>query len=145
MDNLLTWNPIEEKFIMYIMKNGKKSLARKLLNKTFIEIKKKWQKQPSIIFQKAIENVMPKIEVRPKRVGWSIYQVPQKVQPKKQLLLASKWILEATNGNKWKSFSQKLSVELVDAASETGNAIKKKIEMYKMAEANKVFARFASL
>jgi small subunit ribosomal protein S7 len=140
----ITTNPGLEKFINYIMLDWKKSLARKLLNDTFEEIKSKGQKNPSSIFDRALENVMPKIEVRPKRVGWSIYQVPQEVKPKRQLFLAAKWILESVRSKKWTSFSKLLASELIDAANETGNAVKKKLDVYKMADANKAFARFAN-
>jgi small subunit ribosomal protein S7 len=133
-----------EKFINYIMLDGKKSLARKLLDDTFAEIKAKGQKDPKAIFDKALENIMPKIEVRPKRVGGSIYQVPQEVEQKRQLFLASKWIIDSARSKKGASFSKFLANELIEAANETGTAFKKKLEVYKMAEANKAFARFAN-
>lgn len=136
--------PLFEKFINYVMLDWKKSLAIKLVNETFEEIKAKWQKNPKSIFDKAIENVMPKIEVRPKRVWGSIYQVPQEVKQKRQLFLASKWIIDSARARKWTSFPKALSTELIEAANETGNAFKKKLEVYKMAEANKAFARFAN-
>jgi small subunit ribosomal protein S7 len=91
-----------------------------------------------------MENVMPKIEVRPKRVWGSIYQVPQEVKAKRQLFLAARWILDAVRAKKGTSFSVLLASELIDAANETGNAVKKKLDVYKMAEANKAFARFAN-
>jgi small subunit ribosomal protein S7 len=86
---------------------------------------------------------MPKIEVRPKRVGGSIFQVPQEVKAKRQVFLASKWIIDSARSKKGASFSQFLANELIEAANETGNAFKKKLDVYKMAEANKAFARFA--
>jgi small subunit ribosomal protein S7 len=132
-----------DKFINYIMLDGKKSLARNLLDEAFAEIKAKGQKDPKAIFDKALENVMPKIEVRPKRVGGSIYQVPQEVEPKRQLFLAAKWIIDSARSKKGASFSKFLANELIEAANETGNAFKKKLDVYKMAEANKAFARFA--
>ena len=133
------------KFINYIMQDGKKSLAIQLLNETFEEIKSKGQKDPEGIFMKAMENVMPKIEVRPKRVGGSIYQVPQEVKAKRQLFLAAKWILDSVRAKKGVGFSKLLATELIDAANEWGNAVKKKLDVYKMAEANKAFARFARM
>ncbi len=132
------------KFINYIMLDWKKSLAIKLMDETFEEIKKKWQKDPKAIFFKALENVMPKIEVRPKRVGWSIFQVPQEVKPKRKMFLASKWIIGSARSKKGANFSRFLAWELIEAANETWNAFKKKLEVYKMAEANKAFARFAN-
>lgn len=142
---IINWkDKLVDKFVNYIMKDGKKSLALKLLDETFEEIKAKWQKNPESVFSKALENVMPKIEVRPKRVWGSIYQVPQEVKNRRQLFLAARWILDAARSKKWIKFSKALSVELIDAANETGSAVKKKLEVYKMAEANKAFARFAS-
>ncbi|QFR38692.1 30S ribosomal protein S7 [Candidatus Gracilibacteria bacterium 28_42_T64] len=133
-----------EKFINYIMLDGKKSLAIRILDDTFAEIKAKGQKDPKGVFDKALENIMPKIEVRPKRVGGSIFQVPQEVNQKRQLFLASKWIIDSARSKKGANFSKFLANELIEAANETGNAFKKKLDVYKMAEANKAFARFAN-
>ena len=134
---------ILNKFTNYVMLDGKKSLALALMDDTFKEIKQKGQKDPKGIFMKALENIMPKIEVRPKRVGGSIYQVPQEVKAKRQLFLASKWIIDSARSKKGASFPKFLAAELIEAANETGNAFKKKLDVYKMAEANKAFARFA--
>jgi len=143
--SIILWkDSLVDKFINYIMKEWKKALAIRLLDETFEEIRAKWQKKPEEIFLKALENVMPKIEVRPKRVWGSIYQVPQEVKSRRQLFLAARWILDSAKDKKWINFSKALAVELIDAANETGNAVKKKLEVYKMAEANKAFARFAS-
>jgi len=144
MKIILGKDPLIDKFVNYIMKDGKKSLALGLINDTFSQIEAKGQKKPLEIFQKALENVMPKIEVRPKRVGGSIYQVPQEVKSKRQLFLAARWILDSARGKKGVDFAKALAAELIDAANETGNAVKKKLEVYKMAEANKAFARFAN-
>lgn len=133
-----------DKFVNYVMLDGKKSLAKKIMDDTFEEIKAKGQKNPQAIFDKAIENIVPKIEVRPKRVWGSIYQVPQEVKSKRQLFLAAKWLIDAARSKKGASFSKFLAIELIEAANETGSAYKKKLEVYKMAEANKAFARFAN-
>jgi len=135
---------IYDKFINYVMLDGKKTVALKIMKDTFEVIKSKGQKDPMAIFIKAIENIMPKIEVRPKRVWGSIYQVPQEVNAKRQLFLASKWIIDASRKKKGTQFSKFLANELIDAANESGDAFKKKLEVYKMAEANKAFARFAN-
>lgn len=132
------------KFTNYIMLEWKKSLAIELMEKTFEDIKNRGQKDPKAIFFRALENVMPKIEVRPKRVWGSIYQVPQEVKPTRQLFLAAKWIIKVARSKKWGSFTKFLATELIDAANETWDSVKKKIEVYKMAEANKAFARFAN-
>ena len=133
-----------DKFTNYVMLDGKKSLAKKIMADTFEEIKNKGNKTPSAILDKALENVMPRIEVRPKRVWGSIYQVPQEVAQKRQVFLASKWLIEAARSKKGTSFSKFLAIELIEAANETGTAFKKKLEVYKMADANKAFARFAN-
>jgi len=132
------------KFTNYVMLDGKKSLARKLMEETFAQIEAKGQKNPQAIFFKALENIMPRIEVRPKRVGGSIYQVPQEVKPKRQLFLAAKWIIGAARSKKGGEFPRFLAAELIEAANETGTAFKKKLDVYKMADANKAFARFAN-
>ena len=143
MSNVKT-EALLEKFTNYVMLHGKKSLAIRLMNETFEIIKSKGHKDPKAIFFRALENVMPKIEVRPKRVWGSIYQVPQEVKSKRQVFLASKWILDAARKKKGANFPVLLAGELIDAANETGDAVRKKLEVYKMAEANKAFARFAS-
>lgn len=132
------------KFTNYVMLQGKKSLARQIMQETFAEIETKGQKNPQAIFFKALENVMPRIEVRPKRVGGSIFQVPSEVKPKRQLFLAAKWIIESARSKKGAAFSKFLAGELIEAANESGTAFKKKQDVYKMAEANKAFARFAN-
>lgn len=132
------------KFINYVMKEGKKYLALKIVSNAFEAIKAKGHANPEEIFDKALENVMPKIEVRPKRVGGSIYQVPQEVKPKRSLALAARWILASARAKSGAEFHVFLANELIEASQETGNAVKKKLEVYKMADANKAFARFAS-
>ena len=105
--------------------------------------KEKGHKNPEEILDKAFENVMPRIEVRPRRMGGSIYQVPTDVKPTRQFQLASKWILDACKSKKGRSFSEFLVQEIIENASVNGSAVKKKLEVYRNAEANKVNARFA--
>ncbi len=132
------------KFTNYVMLDGKKALAKRIMQDTFEEIKAKGQKNPEGIFFKALENIMPRIEVRAKRVGGSVFQVPSEVKPKRQLFLAAKWIIASARSKKGADFSKFLAAELIEAANESGNAFKKKLDVYKMAEANKAFARFAN-
>lgn len=132
------------KFANYVMRSGKKYLALKIITNAFESIKAKGHANPEEVFEKALENVMPRIEVRPKRVGGSIYQVPQEVKPGRQLALAIRWILASARAKSGAEFSVFLANELIEASQETGNAVKKKLEVYKMAEANKAFARFAN-
>jgi small subunit ribosomal protein S7 len=135
---------IYDKFVNFVMLDGKKTVAIKIMDDTFEIIKSKGQKDPMGVFNKALENLLPKIEVRPKRVWGSIYQVPQEVNTKRQVFLASKWIIDAARKKKGTQFSKFLANELIDAANESGDAFKKKLDVYKMAEANKAFARFAN-
>ena len=106
------------KFVNYVMKCGKRHLALKLIGNAFEIIKSKGHKSPEEVFEKAIENIMPKIEVRPKRVGGSIYQVPQEVSVKRQLALASRWILDSARSKKGITFSSALAQELIEASEE---------------------------
>lgn len=139
-----TQNERLQKFTNYVMKSGKKTLAYKILNNTFDILREKGYTNPEEVFDKAIDNTMPKIECRPKRVGGAIYQVPMDVPPGRSFALASRWILGAARGKSGNDFSKFLAQEFIDAATETGVAIKKKLDVYKMAEANKAFARFAN-
>ena len=139
-----TQNDRLSKFVNYVMKEGKKTLANKLINATFDILRQKGYTNPEEVFDKALDNVMPKIECRPKRVGGSIYQVPIEVPPGRSFALASRWILAAARGKSGKDFSVFLAQEFIDAATETGVAVKKKLDVYKMAEANKAFARYAN-
>jgi small subunit ribosomal protein S7 len=133
----------KQKFINYIMQGGKKHLARNLLEDALDIVRERGNKDPDAIMDKAFENIMPRVEVRPKRIGGAIFQVPGDVMPKRQFFLASKWIKESAQARKGTPFAQALATELIEASQETGNAFKKKLDVYKNAEANKVNARFA--
>lgn len=135
----------KQKFTNYIMQAGKKKLAQQLLDDAFAIIKEKGNKDPEALFDKAFENVVPHVEVRPRRIGGAIFQVPGDVAPRRQLFLASKWIKEAAQSKKGTPFAKALALELIDASQETGVAFKKKLDVYKNAEANKVNARFARM
>lgn len=132
-----------QKFTNYIMQGGKKHLARNLLGEAFKIMKERGNKEPEAVMEKAFENVMPRVEVRPKRIGGAIFQVPGDVLPKRQFFLASKWIRESAQAKKGTPFAEALATEFIEASQETGNAFKKKLDVYKNAEANKVNARFA--
>lgn len=135
--------PLQEKFINYIMDGGKKTIARKIFADTMEEIVKKGSKNSQQVFERAIENTKPSMEVRPKRIGGGIYQIPIEVKPKRQMMLAFRWILDAARSKKGSAMSKRLSQELLDAANQTGAAIKKKEDTHKMAAANKAFAHYA--
>ena len=130
------------KFTNAIMLDGKKTVAEKIINESFTNIQTKTGEAPMSIFNKAIENVKPLVEVRSRRVGGATYQVPVEVKNNRSQALAIRWIVSAVRNRKEKSMTKKLSSELLDAAANKGSAIKKREDTHKMAEANKAFAHF---
>lgn len=136
--------PLQERFINTMMMQGKKSTARRILREAFIEIGKDGKgADPERVFEKAIENVKPNMEVRPKRIGGAVYQIPVEVKANRQLSLTFRWIINAARGIKGKPMAKKLSSVLLEASTGTGPAVKKKDDMHRMADANKAFAHFA--
>jgi len=131
------------KFINYLMKGGKKSIATKILYQSLDIIKQKTKKNPLEIFQKAVENISPSVEVRSRRIGGANYQIPFPTNEERRFVLASRWIIEAAKKRKGHSMSEKLAQELLEASDKQGAAIKKKEDTHRMAEANKAFAHFA--
>jgi len=132
-----------EKFINYIMLDGKKTTARRIFNDSMEIIKSRGYAKPRETFEKAIRNVQPSLEVRAKRIGGSVYQIPVEVQTKRQMALAFRWILNAARDKKGSPLARRLADELVEACEGTGTAIKKKEDTFKMAQANKAFAHLA--
>lgn len=130
------------KLINQIMRQGKKSIARKIVYEAFEIINKK-KKDPKEIFEKALENAAPLLEVKPKRVGGATYQVPREVKGERRLALAMRWIIDGAKTKKGKPMKEKLAEELLLAANNEGSAIKKKENIHRMAEANRAFAHFA--
>ncbi len=136
--------PLLERFINTMMMRGKKSVSRRILHDAFIEIGKQGSGQdPERVFDKAIENVIPNMEVRPKRIGGAVYQIPVEVKANRQISLAFRWIIAAARGVKGKPMAKKLSIVLVEAAAGAGPAVKKRDDVHRMAQANKAFAHFA--
>lgn len=135
-------NVYVQSFINRVMRRGKKSLATRLVYEAFDLIEERTKKNPLEIFEQAIKNVSPVMEVKPRRVGGATYQVPMEVPPERQFALATRWILMAAKARSGKTFSQKLADELLDAANNTGNAIRRREETHKMAEANRAFSHF---
>ncbi len=131
------------KFINHVMSKGKKDVARKVVYKALERIKEGEKKDPVEIFDNAIYNVSPTMEVRSKRVGGATYQVPMKVNKKRSVSLAMRWIIETAKSKKGKPMDRKLFEELVSASKNEGEAIKKKENMHKMAKANRAFAYLA--
>lgn len=131
------------RFINYLMKDGKKSTVEKVLYDSFDEIQKNTKEEPLAVFEKAITNASPLMEVISKRVGGANYQVPREVRPERKFFLACNWIINAAKSKKGKPMKYKLAEELVAASKNEGVAIKKKQDMHRMAEANRAFAHFA--
>lgn len=131
------------KFINYIMLNGKKTIAQSIVYGAFDIIKTKENKDPLEVFNLAINNASPIIEVRSKRIGGSNYQIPVEVRDVRKFLLASRWIIDSARSKKGKPMKERLAEELLLAANNEGNAVKKREDVHKMAEANKAFAHFA--
>ena len=125
------------------MKCGKKSTARKIFYGSFDILQEKTKQDPLEIFNQAIKNVSPLLEIKSKRVGGANYQVPRPVAGDRRITLAIRWILEGARSKKGARMAKKLAEELLAASKNEGTAIKKKINTHKMAEANKAFARFA--
>lgn len=131
-----------EKLVNYVMWDGKKTLARRIVYSAFEEIKKKTGKDPIEVFEKALENVKPHMEVRPRRVGGATYQVPMEVRPERQISLALRWIVNFARERSERRMVERLAGELLDAYNNRGGAVKKKEDVHKMAEANKAFAHY---
>jgi small subunit ribosomal protein S7 len=128
------------KFINAMMLQGKKSTAEKIVYGAFEVAEKKLGEDGYKVFKKALSNVKPSVEVKSRRIGGATYQVPVEVRPNRRQSLAIRWIRENARGRNGKSMVEKLADELVDAANNRGGAVKKKEDVYKMAEANKAFA-----
>ena len=136
-------NVVVAKFINQVMRRGKKTIARKIVYKAFDIIKEKTKKEPLEVFDVALKNASPLLEVKSKRVGGATYQVPVEVKTDRKLTLAMRWIIVGAKSRKGKPMREKLAQELMDAANNTGWAVKKKIDTHRMAEANRAFAHFA--
>lgn len=136
-------DPLIEKFVNCLMRRGKKSLARRIFWDAIDLMKKRTKENPLEVFSKALLNATPLLEVRPRRVGGAVYQVPVEVTAKRQQSLPIRWIIESASGRKGGNMSERLALELLDAASEQGGAVKKKEDIHKMAQANKAFAHLA--
>jgi len=130
------------KFMNQIMTNGKKSVAEKIIYGAFDEISKKSDKEPIEVFEKALEEVGPMVEVKARRVGGATYQVPVEVRPERRQALAIRWLIKASRDRNEKTMKDRLASELIDAVNTRGSAVKKKEDTHKMAEANKAFSHY---
>jgi small subunit ribosomal protein S7 len=135
-------NQLVARFTNSLMKKGKKSLAENVLYGAFDVIQQKTKEDPLGVFQRAVNNVKPVVEVKSRRVGGSTYQVPTEVRPSRSQALSIRWIISFAKGRGEKSMAAKLAGELIDAANRRGAAMKKKEDTHRMAEANKAFAHY---
>ena len=132
------------KFVNYVMEEGKKTVARKIVHNMFDEIKERTKTtKPLEIFELALSNTAPNVEVRSKRVGGANYQVPVEVRPERRAALSMKWIIDAARNKKGAPMHIKLADEIISASKNEGEAVKKRENTLRMAEANKAFAHFA--
>lgn len=136
-------NELTEKFINYLMERGKKNTARRLFKDTLEILRSKGKKNPEDVFVRAIENVKPRVEVKAKRIGGSVYQIPTEVSSKRQQSLSIRWIVQACRARKGRPMAEVLAEEFLQAAQEQGSAYKKRMDVFRMAEANKAFAHLA--
>ena len=130
------------KFIASIMRDGKKSVAESIFYGAFDIIEQKTKNEPLKVFEQALDNVRPMIEVKSRRVGGSTYQVPTEIRPSRRMALAMRWVINFARSRSERGFANKLAGELMDAANQRGGAVKKKEDTHKMAEANKAFAHY---
>jgi len=125
-----------------IMKDGKKGVAERIVYSALDDIAERTKEDPRQVFEKAMRNVMPVLEVRPRRVGGATYQIPLEVRPARQMSLAMRWLLGAARSRTGRPMAERLAAELVEAYREQGSAIKKRDDTHKMAEANKAFVHY---
>lgn len=142
MPDPLYKSELAAKFINSLMKEGKRSLAQSILYKAFEVVREKTSDDPLTIFQKALNNVRPVVEVKSRRVGGSTYQVPTEVRPSRSQALSIRWIISFARARGEKSMAAKLAGELLDAANGRGASVKKREDTHRMAEANKAFAHY---
>ncbi len=130
------------KFINYIMRDGKKSIAEWIFYSAMDLIGKRTGEDPMQVFHKAVDNVKPILEVRPRRIGGATYQIPMEVRPHRQITLAIRWMVNAARERKERTMIERLAAEIMDAAKGMGASVKKREDTHRMAEANKAFAHY---
>ena len=135
-------NKLVARFINCLLRRGKKSIAESMFYGAFDIIEKRTKEQPVEVFEKAVSNVKPVIEVKSRRVGGSTYQVPTEVVPERRVALAIRWLILHAKERTEKTMKEKLAAELIDAANNRGASVKKRESVHKMAEANKAFAHY---
>lgn len=134
---------VVSRFINSVMRDGKKSIAEKVVYDAFDAVKEQTKQEPLKVFELALENAQPLVEVASKRVGGANYQVPREVRPERKFMLATRWMIGAARGKKGKDMALRLAEEIIAASKNEGAAIKKKQDIHRMAEANRAFAHFS--
>ncbi len=130
------------RFVNYLMEQGKKSVAERVFYNALEKVKEITKEDPVAVFERAIENATPLLEVASKRIGGANYQIPREVRPERKFFLATHWIIDAARSKKGKPMADRLAEEFIAAAKNEGNAIKKKQDTHRMAEANRAFASY---
>ena len=133
---------IVTKLINQIMLDGKRGIAQAVCYDAFTTVQEKTGKEPMEVFNAALNNLLPSLEVKARRVGGATYQVPMEIRPERRQTLALRWLVEFSRKRGEKTMSERLAAEMLDAMNNTGNAVKRKEEMHRMAEANKAFAHY---
>ncbi len=136
-------NALVAKLINYVMMKGKKSVAEKVVYGAFDIIQKETSEDPFLLFQRALTNASPLLEIKARRIGGATYQVPREVTPKRRVALAFRWIIGSARSKTGKPMAKKLAEEIILASKNEGTAIKKKQDTHRMAESNRAFAHFA--
>jgi len=135
-------NDLVSRFVNAVMRDGKKSLAQRIVYGAFDEIEERTGEEGLEVFKKAVNNAAPLVEVRSRRVGGATYQVPTEVRPERRITLAFRWIIQYAKGQREDNMSERIASELIHAARGEGGAVKRKDEVHRMAESNKAFAHF---
>ncbi len=136
-------NAVIAKFINYVMRDGKKTTAQNVVFGAFEIIAERTKEDPLDVFDKAMKNVQPTVEVKSKRVGGANYQIPIQVRGERRIALGFRWVIAAADAKKGRPMAEKLAAELISAANNEGDAVKKKMDVHRMADANRAFAHFA--
>ena len=131
-----------QKLINNVMKNGKKSVAERIVYTALLTVGDRSKEEPAHVLEQAVRNIMPALEVRPRRVGGATYQIPLEVRPSRQLSLAMRWMLDSARARSGRAMNERLSAEILDAYQEQGAAVKKRDDTHRMAEANKAFVHY---
>ena len=129
-------------FINKVMRRGKKSIAERIVYKAFDQIEEQAKRSPVEVFEEAVRNATPVVEVKPRRVGGATYQVPIDIRPDRRLALALRWLVNSSRARKGRTMADRLAAELLDAANNQGNTVKLKLDTHRMAEANRAFAHY---